>query len=303
MNQETYAERLFESWEEVRPPIHRILKVKAKRVLSQKSINRNFLTGDFFRGLADFSVVESNGTLKFLGSSNLESAKIIFCESSVLQDFLHQYQEKLSCTVIMAGNSDYDFERPLEKCPPSLRHLFLQNSSLPNSDLVTGIPIGIENARYAVNGHSRFMKNSVPWSRKKMRLLVGPFGLTHKERLNAVRALASSNEFDFASGRLSPAEYSLLAANYRYIACPRGNGIDTHRFWETLYRGSLPVVIDNAWSLNMCSLGVPMVRTATWAPVDVSLALQNSKIEDFDPKMIPAIWPAFWTERIRREVC
>jgi hypothetical protein len=25
--------------------------------------------------------------------------------------------------------------------------------------------------------------------------------------------------------------------------CPRGNGIDTHRLWETLYMGSIPIVI------------------------------------------------------------
>ena len=302
MNQETDADRLFESWAEVRPPLLRILNVKAKRALFQNRVNRIFLTGDFFRGLADISVVDSNGSLKFKGSRELESARIIFCESSVLQAFLNQYQAELSCTVIIAGNSDYDFVSSPEKCPSTLKHLFLQNSSLPNSDLVTSIPIGIENARYAVNGQSRFMKNTVPWRSKNKRLLVGPFGLTHRERLDAVRELATSNEFDFVSGRLSPTEYSTLAANYRYIACPRGNGIDTHRFWETLYRGSLPVVIDDAWSLNMHSLGVPMVRTASWAPVDVSLALHNSMIEDFDPKMTPAMWPPYWEERIRRDI-
>jgi hypothetical protein len=132
-------------------------------------------------------------------------------------------------------------------------------------------------------------------------LLVGPYGLTNKERLSAVRELAASNEFDFLFGRLSPSEYSTVAANYRFIACPRGNGIDTHRFWETLYRGSLPVVIDDAWASNMHSLGVPMIRTTSWAPSDVSLALQNSSIEDFNPKFIPAIWPSFWAKRIRRD--
>jgi hypothetical protein len=28
----------------------------------------------------------------------------------------------------------------------------------------------------------------------------------------------------------------------KFVICPRGNGIDTHRLWETLYMGSIPVV-------------------------------------------------------------
>jgi hypothetical protein len=28
----------------------------------------------------------------------------------------------------------------------------------------------------------------------------------------------------------------------KFVFCPRGNGIDTHRLWETLYMGSIPIV-------------------------------------------------------------
>jgi hypothetical protein len=30
--------------------------------------------------------------------------------------------------------------------------------------------------------------------------------------------------------------------DHYYVVCPRGNGIDTHRIWETLYVGSIPIV-------------------------------------------------------------
>lgn len=30
--------------------------------------------------------------------------------------------------------------------------------------------------------------------------------------------------------------------NHRFVLCPRGNGVDTHRLWETLYMGSIPIV-------------------------------------------------------------
>ncbi len=30
--------------------------------------------------------------------------------------------------------------------------------------------------------------------------------------------------------------------NHTFVLCPRGNGIDTHRLWESLYMGSIPIV-------------------------------------------------------------
>jgi len=40
-------------------------------------------------------------------------------------------------------------------------------------------------------------------------------------------------------------QYSSWIENVRdhhYVICPRGNGIDTHRMWETLYLGRIPIV-------------------------------------------------------------
>ena len=30
--------------------------------------------------------------------------------------------------------------------------------------------------------------------------------------------------------------------NHEFVLCPRGHGVDTHRLWETLYMGSIPIV-------------------------------------------------------------
>ena len=40
-------------------------------------------------------------------------------------------------------------------------------------------------------------------------------------------------------------EYLEELAQYRYCLCVRGNGLDTHRFWEALYLGVIPIVINN----------------------------------------------------------
>jgi hypothetical protein len=40
-------------------------------------------------------------------------------------------------------------------------------------------------------------------------------------------------------------EYIKELSSYKFSLCIRGNGLDTHRFWESLYLGVIPVLIDN----------------------------------------------------------
>ncbi len=43
---------------------------------------------------------------------------------------------------------------------------------------------------------------------------------------------------------------------HRFVCCPRGNGIDTYRFWECIYMGSVPIVesspLDDLYSKVNC---------------------------------------------------
>lgn len=40
-------------------------------------------------------------------------------------------------------------------------------------------------------------------------------------------------------------EYICELSLYRFCLCIRGNGLDTHRFWESLYLGVIPVILDH----------------------------------------------------------
>ena len=37
-------------------------------------------------------------------------------------------------------------------------------------------------------------------------------------------------------------KYKKQLSKYRFVLCPWGNGYDSHRIWETLYSGSIPVI-------------------------------------------------------------
>ena len=40
----------------------------------------------------------------------------------------------------------------------------------------------------------------------------------------------------------SKKDYVSELLNHKFVVCPRGNGIDTHRVWESLYLGVIPIV-------------------------------------------------------------
>lgn len=72
--------------------------------------------------------------------------------------------------------------------------------------------------------------------------------------------------------------YEAISA-YKWVLCPRGAGEDTHRLWETLYLGSIPVVLKS--SLSSMYEGLPVIQLDSWG----ELSLETLKrIEKTLPK-------------------
>ena len=42
--------------------------------------------------------------------------------------------------------------------------------------------------------------------------------------------------------KISKDEYLESLNNHRFVLCPWGNGLDSHRIWETLYAESIPLI-------------------------------------------------------------
>jgi len=48
--------------------------------------------------------------------------------------------------------------------------------------------------------------------------------------------------FDQPSDKRSNGRFLQSLVRHRFVLCPPGNGVDTHRMWETLLAGAIPVV-------------------------------------------------------------
>lgn len=123
-------------------------------------------------------------------------------------------------------------------------------------DLSDGIllPVGLEERRRGTNNKPHFFDSKVFKSKD---ILVGPFGPTHASR-EVFRRWKSDTVIEVMTDRLRPAEYAVVASQFKFVICPRGNGIDTHRIWESLWRGSIPIVLRTPWSIHLNQLGIPL---------------------------------------------
>ena len=257
-----------------------------------------FLSGDLLADMSDVSLYEAPFRQKPPSKREIADAKVLFCPSDYFERMMDDYGSIIQPSVLILGNSDRDFQSFDVKLPASTKLVLCQNL-FHESGIARTLPIGIENLRHGKNGLPRLFLDRHAQSNKKSEVLVGPFGRTHNEReFFFENDLSEIKTLRYVSNRISPKEYARLSSEFRFIASPRGNGLDTHRFWEALYRGSWPVVLESEWSRNIAKLGLPVVHIADWDQLKNFSDLDLSRYQDFNPKDLAPLWWDYWKELI-----
>lgn len=123
------------------------------------------------------------------------------------------------------------------------------------SGVSTPLPLGLTNncddsPRHRILGSTQplieVLTKGLPPERKRDKILLSFNESTSpRHRAQLLRSLRGKPDVTHvdvnysAQGRLA---YLEAISSHEFVLCPRGNGIDTHRFWETLYCRSTPVV-------------------------------------------------------------
>jgi hypothetical protein len=283
-----------------RPSRVKVAHIYFKRAVRWRRNSNPFISGDAFADLCDF-VFNPPKWRNHNRGILISDAKTIFCKSHELQGMLDKHSEEISAQVIICGNSDFEFYSLPEGIPNSTRALFLQNSFISDNEFIFTIPIGLENFRLGVNGNPRFIRYLGVNRDQNERILFGPLSATHPIRDTIAERFSQADpRWDMISARLSPKEYDLITRQYSMIAAVRGNGVDTHRLWESLYRGATPIVAMDAWWVSLCELFPQAVAISDWNSDEILKVMQSGKSTSFDPTKIDALWMPFWEQKIRR---
>lgn len=107
---------------------------------------------------------------------------------------------------------------------------------------------------------------------------------------NEARSLRATHPtLDFYPHRVPKEEYIEMLQQARAVICPPGNGIDTHRHWETLYNGAWAAVEDNPHT--QCLLheypSLPLIPIASPAAIP---AVPTELPSPFHPLLLRQFW-------------
>lgn len=283
---------------EKRPSRLAVAYIYAKRAVRWRRNSYPYISGDAFADLADY--VHEPPRWRSFNQGPLESARVIFVRSENLQELLSEHGHNIQASVIVTGNSDHEFHSSLLNVPPSVKAIFLQNSFISDGVRFFSIPLGIENFRWGVNGNPRFMKDRGSIAVSKPRILFGPLGKTHRIREIVTRDFdGNSKHWDFFRGRIKPQYFDRLSKEYTHVAAVRGNGVDTHRLWESLYRGVTPIVEKSAWWDSLSEIFPEVEIVDSWTRENVFEVLARSK-PSTSFRRNPALWMPFWENKINK---
>lgn len=221
------------------------LRIRFWQLILKHRTSYPYLSGDAFASLCDYAAYGKDGS-KPLNLRKLRRAKKLFVPGHRLDELLGSHSQDISASVLICGNSDQNFVRdPI--LPKSVKFWLCQNYAV-DGGLGGVLPIGLENLRLGKSGFKRLQK---PFFGEKIedRVLVPPMQITNPIRSITIgNCLKLPDFFDVYDGYLSTAKYFDLIGRYKFVLVLEGNGFDTHRLWEVLYKGNSAILLDSPWS-------------------------------------------------------
>ena len=284
----------------IRPSRYQVSKIYLSRAANWRRNNSPFLSGDSFGALSDYVAYPPRFRNVTQSYRDLKEARVIFCPSDKLEQFFADFQSSITAKIIIAGNSDHEFHHQPTNIPKSIKALYLQNSFVSDDSYIFTLPIGLENIKLGMNGKPRHFRYYGPVASKTPKVLFGPFSNTHPDRVKVETIFSSSGQWhEFLNHRLPPKIFTSVVRNFSYVASVRGNGVDTHRLWESLYLGTVPILLKDSWSESLTKLDLPLKFIDEWTIENIEAISKNEQSEIFHPEKCPALWINYWRSLLK----
>ena len=194
-------------------------------------------------------------SVKFFKNSNHDKKNIYFLGHNHMSINSTEYiKEVLNSTymisgeenVVVLGKGDYeitdDFSLDL---PGNIRYIFANNINT-NSSRYRFLPMGrdFRSSEYFSETDPSYIKERLCYCNYSV--------TTHNKRKLLYDSIRNKEfiEFDhmgkFLNYDISRLEFFNKVSKSKFTICPRGNGIDTFRLWDSLYLGAIPIVVKEA---------------------------------------------------------
>jgi hypothetical protein len=205
-----------------------------------------YVSGATFVLLSDFAFTNSYNNLQI---NRLKPGNIIYVHTDALDKFFSQIYPKISCKfILITHNSDSatneTYIQRLEE--EKIIAWFGINMGFyhPKHFL---IPLGFVNTAWALP-KTKFIRDLrleslIPWEKRKYLIYLNFTPRTHHQsRAHLFELFRNFTNVLIVNDYIDYEKYMENIGNSKYVLCPRGTGIDTHRFYETILMGAIPVV-------------------------------------------------------------
>ena len=222
--------------------------------------SRPYISGDTFRKISDHIYDES----KKMNPLKVKKNDIVFISNTLVDSFFIEIHPFINNEyILISHNSDRNItQEEIKYMDNKILHWFAQNMECKNNK-TSVIPIGLENLRYQLNGVLSDFQSTENIEKSKITLLSFNVVTNNKERKKVLESL-KNNRFIEKNSLGNHREYFEELKKYKFNLCPEGNGLDTHRIWESLLASAIPVMIRNTFTENLASLNFPIMLLDEW---------------------------------------
>ena len=233
---------LFHGRENIRSRIYLEIPTKAKR---------KFLS---------IKKIEDNPDEQWI--TECQNAKSIFVYTHLLPYFKKYVLSVLKEPfILVTHNSDHGVT--LEDLGilnnPFLVKWFAQNCEFSHEKLIA-LPIGLANRQWGKEKITQLLETTRKYIKSKL-LYANFSGHTHSSRYSLQNIISNMSNVT-NNNNLPYDKYLEELANHKFCLCPRGNGIDTHRFWEAQYLNTIPIILKSDWTAAYS--GLPILLLDEW---------------------------------------
>ena len=247
-------------------------------------------------------IVAKNSEMIIYKNTNIEIQEndSIFCHSSFINElFFHLKKIKnLNNLKLITSQSDVQINKKLfSKKPDCISEWYSINVNHKAENLIP-IPLGLANNYSPKNIRFLDLINNNLIEEKKINKIYCNFNpnTNDKERQAIFHMSEKDENFSFDQPTLSIDKYIKRIKKHKYVLAPWGNGFDTHRVWEALYLGSIPIIKRHVTYQYLDENSILFI--------DKYEDINNSKIKNFEKRyseLNPEILNIeFWTKKIHK---
>lgn len=269
------------------------------RAIKEKETSFPYLSGNTFRYFCKHIFDERNQNLD---AKSVKRGEAIFVKTDMLPRFFSEVHPLIKQPyILISHNSDHGAPGVSGAYldDPKILAWFAQNVELKHEKLHP-IPIGIANQCWQHGDVSllREKRKRYPFLQERSLLLYlnfcpatypleRPFVYDHFSRL----------PFCVVEGKKEFGDYLEDVGKSAFVLSPRGNGLDTHRTWEALYLGAIPIVKRS--TMDAALEGLPVLFIDEWS--EVTEDFLHEKLEEMRDQTyrFEKLFMPYWQKLIR----